>query len=401
MSVASWYYSNLIDDELSEDPVAFGVQPLQNAITPRAPVVNGKVALEQVPLDAEDSDELAVAKVFYVISSGTDNIKASPVESAVTVDTSSKEAVKLTEEIAALEVNEVPTVKAVTKQVAAEPVEVAAVEEEIASTPDESVALVETEVVTVNVAAEEVEEIKEEVAAEPEKSFTEDVVVDNVAKASEVEAAIEEVTSETAVVEETSKSVNEPPTSEVLIEEPVAEVVNDTIAAEISAVSTVADNVEDKLGDVTTDAAGEITKRIERMSSIPEDDTPVEENAAAVEEKAAAVVEKTEEIATPVPDENVVSKAHEKTAEAEEAEPTNAVKEVVVTVVADESECETQSEISEAPAIDAAEPATSTKIDDEPESEIGEYMVIDAEAAAKNAAVVEAAVSKATQEEAE
>ncbi|RLN69157.1 hypothetical protein BBP00_00000529 [Phytophthora kernoviae] len=401
MSVASWYYSNLIGDELSEDPVAFGVQPLQNAITPRAPVVNGKVALGQVPLDAEGSDELAVAKVFYVISSGTDEIKTSPVESAVTVDTSSEEAVKLIEEIAALEVNEVPTVKAVTKQVAAEPVEVAAVEEETASTPDESVALVETEVVTANVAAEEVEEIKEEVAAEPEKSFTEDVVVDNVAKASEVEAVIEEVASETAVVEETSKSVNEPPTSEVLIEEPVAEVVNDTIAAEVSAVSTVADNVEDKLGDVTADAAGEITKRIERMSSIPEDDTPVEENAAAVEEKAAAVVEeKTEEIATPAPDENVVSEAHEKTAEAEEAELTDAVKEVAATVVADESECETQSEISEAPAIDAAEPATSTKIDDEPESEIGEYMVIDAEAAAKNAAVVEAAVSKATQEEA-
>ncbi|KAG7400899.1 hypothetical protein PHYBOEH_003810 [Phytophthora boehmeriae] len=367
MSVVLWYYSNLTGgDELSEDPVAFGAQPVQNEITPRVSVANDKMVLGQTPLKVEGGDELAVAKAFYVMSTGFDDSKTSAAKPSATVDTTDDDVVRPTEAVAASVVNEAPKVEAVAEQVA--------------STPDEPVAA-ETEVKTASVAAENPEETEERAVVETEKVPTEGAMIGDATEASEIEAVDDEVTSETAVLEETHEN-NEPPTSEALVE-------SDAIATEVSADATVADTVEEKLGDGTTESGTEIAKRTERMPSIPEDDTLAGESTAAVEEKAVTVIEeKNEENAARPLEENAVSDEQKKTEEVEAAEPSNAAEEsVAAKVVVDESECETQSEISEAPAIDAAEPVSSTKIEDEPESEIGEYMVIDAEVAAKDAAV--------------
>ncbi|KAE8990141.1 hypothetical protein PR003_g2063 [Phytophthora rubi] len=434
MSGTTWYYCNLLEETSEGVPV---VQVRQNATEDIASVsvVRSEISLaEGIDVD----DELAVAISTYVLSASTvttpevvESEPDTPVVNAVEKQVATKPvvaepaveavpeqiasesvaaetvvenellAVELVEEQVAEPVEEhgeaaasgdaVQTEGEVIEEVVAEPVAVEAVADEAVNEPSSA----EKEIVAQPVADEEV---AAEDATEPvvvEEAVKEAVneaaaVVETVHDAVETVAVVEEEIVETvAVVEEeivetvvAQAAVEEEKPAEVepVVDEPVAEPVaadeatkDEVPEAAIETPALTSEGPEEKADDVALDAIDEPRKLVTRMSSIPEDEENVVEAGQPAEEEVVAepvdvpAVEKEEEVI-------------------DVAESTSAVEEALAaakTVTDDVSD--TQSEVSEAPATEAVDPAPVAKVDKEPESEIEETMVIDAELAAKGA----------------
>ncbi|KAE8989270.1 hypothetical protein PF004_g19115 [Phytophthora fragariae] len=423
MSGTTWYYCNLLEETSEGVPV---VQVRQHATEDIASVsvVRSEISLaEGIDVD----DELAVAISTYVLSASTvttpevvesepdtpvvnavekqvatEPVVAEPAVEAVPEQIASESvaaetvvenellAVELVEEQVAEPVEEhgeaaasgdaVQTEGEVIEEVVAEPVAVEAVADEAVNEPSSA----EKEIVAEPVADEEV---AAEDATEPvvvEEAVKEAVneaaaVVETVHDAVETVAVVEEEIVET-VVAQAAVEEEKPAEVEPVVDEPVAEPVaadeatkDEVPEAAIETPALTSEGPEEKADDVALDAIDEPRKLVTRMSSIPEDEENVVEAGQPAEEEVVAepvdvpAVEKEEEVI-------------------DVAESTSAVEEALAaakTVTDDVSD--TQSEVSEAPATEAVDPAPVAKVDEEPESEIEETMVIDAELAAKEA----------------
>ncbi|KAL3658474.1 hypothetical protein V7S43_016606 [Phytophthora oleae] len=352
MSTALWYYCSVLDEASNVVPV---VQRLQNAVQDnlKAPAVR---PASELTVGVEGDDELAVGRSTYVLAAA---FTATPVEEVeiqkdlVIVAEPVKGELKT--EVAAVEV---VTVKSVVEKVGEEAIDEAASTQEpfeeegkevVAEEKVEGSAVVQEEAVAVEA---KVEETASDVA-----------VVETVNDAVEIVAVVEEeildsVVAQAAVEEKSVEKEAEQPVSEpAVLEEPVAK--DTTKDAEGAEAPAVEDDIPivDKAEDVILDIDPEPRKLVTRMPSIPEDtesvhgvddELPASENEDVVEEE-------------PAPEKLIAD---------------------------DESETETQSEISEAPAIEAVESVPIAKVEGEPESEIEETMVIDPALAAKEAAAV-------------
>ncbi|CAI5743659.1 unnamed protein product [Peronospora destructor] len=140
--------------------------------------------------------------------------------------------------------------------------------------------------------------------------------------------------------------------------------------------------VLDKSEDVMLDAIAEPEKRFTRIASIPKDkENPV--GVAKESGKTAYVVD------------YVNAASVEKAMEVVEAVEASSITKVIAAIIAtdDESETETQSKMLETPAIEKIEAAAVAKVNEAPEFEIDETMVIDPDVAAKEAAAIEAQTS--------
>ncbi|KAG7391990.1 hypothetical protein PHYPSEUDO_002696 [Phytophthora pseudosyringae] len=322
MSVASWYYCNLLEDEVSaEVPV---VQGLQSAVRGdlKVPAVRPSTALAW---GAEVDDELTVGRSTYVLSAAC----------AATPNA--------------------------TEKVEAEPVAVEAVEVESSVPEQEPAEPVVTEAVAEAVEVverENVEPVEEEEEVEKQEAAT--------------EAAAQSIAVEEETIAEAKETVREVATAHEAVETPaVVEDEETPVDVEQVAHEPVPEpdqKLADKAEDVTLVVDPEPRKLVTRMASIPEDDESVrgvDDDVPADENVTEdVVVEETEELVEAVP--------------AEEVAATKPVSD-------DESETETQSEISEATATEATEAAPVAKVLDEPESEIDETMVIDPAVATKEA----------------
>lgn len=372
MSVASWYYCNVLDDEASA--VVPVVQDRQNAVQvdTKAPAVRPAVSLA---LGAEVDDELAVARSTYVLSaafaatSEPKTVKAEPGMKELKVET-------VAEQVA-------ETVETVTEEVVSETAEVVAAEP----------VSIETEALEEPVTGEEevVEPAKVEAAVEETVSEVA-TVVETVHDAVEAVAVVEEEAVESVVGGEEERSVELEQVDDEPVVDDVAELSDVAAAAGEAPASTCEVSEEkplDKAEDVTLDMIAEPRKLVTRMPSIPED----EDSAAGVVEESVDVDQVAEDAAT---DEAVELAAVQKTEtvdEAVELPPAAEEEEVPAAakpVMDDESETETQSEISEATALEAVE---SAEVNEEPESEIDETMVIDPHVTAQEAAAAEAQTS--------
>ncbi|KAK1929808.1 Zonadhesin [Phytophthora citrophthora] len=341
MSTALWYYCNEQNEASRAIPV---VQRLQNAVQDdlKTSVVRRE---PQLVVGVEENDELAVGRSTYVLAA-VFNAISDMTSAVVEQEEIKKDLVAATE----------PVKVAVKPDVVEEPVVVVKVEEEmtpIVSKEETTDAVVEKKIDEPVVVHEE--SVKTEVD-EPV------AVVETVKDAVELVAVVEEdildsVVAQASVEEESAETEAEQPVSEpVVLEETVEkETTKDEALPEAPAVQSDIP-VVDKTEDVMLDVDPEPRKLVTRMPSIPEDTESVHDEIPENED----VVEEEQE-----------APASEKP-------------------IADyESETETQSEISEAPVIEAVEPVAIAKIEDEPESEIEETMIIDPIVAAKEAAVVE------------
>ncbi|KAG6961055.1 hypothetical protein JG688_00009292 [Phytophthora aleatoria] len=341
MSVATWYYCNLLDEVSVEVPV---VQAPQNAVDggAKAPAVRPTA---EVALGAEVDDELAVGRSTYVLAaafaatvdSKAVKVEAEPVEQEAVTEPVVAETVEMTVEIEVAEPVAVEKKPEVAKEEDASPIE----EEPTAPV---AVDKVEEEAID-DAAADVVREVIEEALTAEEDSVT-------------VEAEVEETVSEVATVVETVAVVDE-----VLVEPVAAQAADEQEPVEVetakeeevaSAAAEVSSDIPDqKIAVMTLDTIEE------PKLSIPEDEQSVHEDKVPTEA-----------------DEKLVDQAATTEEEPAPAKP----------VTEYESETETQSEISEA-TVDVA------KAVEEPESEIDETMVIDPVVAAKEAAAVEAQTS--------
>ncbi|KAG1700745.1 hypothetical protein DVH05_011604 [Phytophthora capsici] len=301
------------------------VQRLQNAVQDDLKMSVVRPELKLVA-GVEEADELAVGRTTYVLAAV---FNATPNTTSVVV-----EKVEIKKDLVAAS----EPVKITTKpDVAEEPVVDVKVEEEVTQIPLEEEA---TDVVE--------EKVKEPMVVHEEAEIKETVeVVKTVKDAVEIVAVVEEDILDSVVAQAA--------TEEDTVSEPKETVTQETTKDEALLEQSDAP-VVDEAEDVMIDVDPEPRKLVTRMPSIPEDTASVHDEIPKNED----VVEEEQE-----------APAH-------------------VKPIADyESETETQSEISEAPAIEAVEPVAIAKSEDEPESEIEETMVIDPVIAAKEAAAVE------------
>ncbi|ETO85595.1 hypothetical protein F444_00746 [Phytophthora nicotianae P1976] len=374
MSVAVWFYCNVLDEVSAVVPV---VQIRQNAVddVPKAPAVR---STSELALGAEVDDELAVGRSTYVMAAA---FSATTDSKVVKVEAKVKKTV--VEHVAA------------TEKVVAEVVEVdvAEPEEEVANKAEEAVETVKEEVAK--------EEIKNENVKPVEEELVEQVIVDKVEQEALDDAAAEVVNE---VIEESLTVAEDAVTVEAEVEETISEVTSvvetvrdavETVAVvdEVIVESVVAQTAdeEEKSDEVeaakeeSASVAAELPTSLKLSSDIP-DQKPVDTSEDVVEEPKPLIPDELnaheDKLATEdtiVKDTELVECAAQDVDQAEESEPAKPVADY-------ESETETQSEISEAP-VEVA------KVVEEPESEIDETMVIDPVVAAKEAAAVEAQAS--------
>ncbi|KAI9987140.1 hypothetical protein PInf_023015 [Phytophthora infestans] len=380
MSVAVWYYCNLLDEVSADVPVVQTQRNTGDDVVAKAPAVRPAAGLA---LGVEVDDELAVGRSTYVLAAALTISKKEKDETEDEFKETAAELVVATETVVADTVKvEVAETKEVTEKIATEvedEVEQAAKETtEVAKdeTKQQDASPVETEPVAPVVVDEVEAEALDDAAAEVVHEVMEEALLvteDAVTAAAEVEEDVSEVASEVETVHdavETVVAIKEEITEPVAVQAADEEVkpvevelaTKDAASTEwLSSPTLSSEAPEQKLAD-----KAEVVIE-EPEPSIPEDEQSVHEDKEPTEKIIAADDESTaKEVAQPSP-------AEEQPASAK-------------SVTEYESETETQSEISEA-TVEAA------KVVEEPESEIDETMVIDPVVAAKEAAAVEAQTS--------
>ncbi|CAI5743666.1 unnamed protein product [Peronospora destructor] len=248
-----------------------------------------------------------------------------------------------------------------------------------------------TYVLTASVAAAEVERA----ATEPMETETVKVeavalvvspVEKTVAHRVTVEAEVQESLSEVDTVVEVKDvdvivAKEEKPASLDDVAVALEEMDSERVASNVLAFASRG-KVLDKTEDVMLDAIAEPEKRFTRIASIPED----KENFVGVAKESGKTAYMVD---------HVNAASVEKAMEVVEVVEASSTTKVIAAIIAtdDESETETQSKMLETPAIEKIEAAAVAKVNEAPEFEIDETMVIDPDVAAKEAAAIEAQTS--------
>ncbi|KAI9987109.1 hypothetical protein PInf_022967 [Phytophthora infestans] len=377
MSVAVWYYCNLLDEVSADVPVVQTQRNTGDDVVAKAPVVRPATGLA---LGVEVDDELAVGRSTYVLAAALTTSKKEKDETEDEVKETAAELVVATETVVADTVKvEVAETKEVTEKIATEvedEVEQAAKETtEVAKdeTKQQDASPVETEPVAPVVVDEVEAEALDDAAAEVVHEVMEEALLvteDAVTAAAEVEEDVSEVASEVETVHDAVETV-------VAIKEEITEPVA------VQAADEEVKPVEVELA--TKDAASTEWLSSPTLSSEAPEQKLADKAEVVIEEPEPSIPEDEQSVhEDKEPTEKIIAADDESTAK-EVAQPSPA-EEQLKSVTEYESETETQSEISEA-AVEAA------KVVEEPESEIDETMVIDPVVAAKEAAAVEVQTS--------